>query len=238
MPKFLIAIIILANSNYSIADELIIGNFSALKPAADMPNWQPLTFDKIPRHSQYELIDDDGSTVLAAVSENAASGLTRKIEIDPQQFPIIKWRWRVNNIIENGDVRKKSGDDYAARIYITFKYQREKAGAFERAKMAAAKAIYGEYPPVAALNYIWANRAPQNSITSNAYTKRVKMIAVQSGNENARKWHNETRNILKDYQAAFGKSPPPISGIAIMTDTDNTKSKAHAYFGDIIFESK
>jgi len=53
------------------------------------------------------------------VSDNSASGLIRKTNIDPEKFPIIKWKWKVTNIYEKGDVRRKKGDDYPASIYIS-----------------------------------------------------------------------------------------------------------------------
>jgi Protein of unknown function (DUF3047) len=59
------------------------------------------------------------------------------------------------------------------------------------------------------------------------------MIVVESGKQNVGQWINEERNLLKDYRAAFGKDPPPIVSVAIMTDTDNTRESAAAWYGDI-----
>ena len=216
---------------------LPVGEFSKSSAGGHPANWRPLTFDKIARHSVYELVEDAGVVVLAARSDRAAAGLTRAIAINPREYPIVQWRWKVENTIPGGDVRRKSGDDYAARLYITFAYDPATAGAWERAKMAAARALYGEYPPRAALNYIWANRAPVGTVAPNPYTKRVRMIAVQSGAPRAGVWVGEARNIADDYRAAFGAEPPPISGVAVMTDTDNTQTTARAWFGDIIFKS-
>ena len=64
------------------------------------PGWEPLVFKKIDRHTRYELVMDDGVVVVKAVSAAAASGLIRKIQIDPLEYPIVEWRWKVNNVRE------------------------------------------------------------------------------------------------------------------------------------------
>ena len=75
--------------------------------------------------------------------------------------------------------------------------------------------------------------AAEGQIVSNPYTDWVQMIPVQSGNANAGTWQIETRDVVRDYRAAFGEDPPAINGIAIMTDADNTKGSATAYYGDM-----
>jgi hypothetical protein len=70
----------------------------------------------------------------------------------------------------------------------------------------------------------------------NPYTDRVIMIVIESGETRLDEWIIEERNVYEDYMKAFGENPPKISGVAIMTDTDNTKESAVAYFGDIVFK--
>jgi len=62
------------------------------------------------------------------------------------------------------------------------------------------------------------------------------MIVMESGSERVGEWIMEERNVYEDYKKAFGEEPTNISGVAIMTDTDNTKDSATAYFGDIVFK--
>ncbi len=200
--------------------------------------WEPLVFKKIKQHTAYSLVKDDGVVVVRADSESSSSGLIRKIEIDPEQFPVIKWRWKAAGVYEKGDVTRKKGDDYPARIYVTFKYDPTKLSAWDRTKYKAAKMIHGQYPPQGAINYIWASKAPVGTVVPNPYTDKVKMIVVESGKDKLGTWVEESRNIADDYRKAFGHSPPPISGIGIMTDTDNTGEKTVSYYGDIVFEAQ
>jgi hypothetical protein len=213
-----------------------VGKFSAEKPGDTLPSvWKPLTFKKIEKHTVYKLVTDGDTNVVMAISHVSASGLTRKVSINPKEYPILHWRWKIENILEKGDVHLKSGDDYPARIYIAFEYSPAKLNLFERAAYQAMRLLYGEYPPLGAINYIWESRAPVDTIVPNPFTSRVKMIVVESGAEKLHRWVDEKRNVYEDYIRAFGEEPPLISGVAIMTDTDNTRESATAYYGDIQF---
>ncbi len=218
------------------AESLPVGLFSAEPAGAGLPSdWEPLTFPKISKHTEYTLVAEDGQTVVKAVSRGGASGLIRRINIDPEAWPVLSWRWKVSNIYKAGDVTRKEGDDYPARIYVTFRYDPDESGFFEKLRYETAKALYGDYPPAAAINYIWASSAPVETPVPNPYSDRAMMIAVESGGQAAGRWVSERRNILEDFRRVFGKSPPPISGVAIMTDSDNTGESATAWYGDIVF---
>ncbi len=214
-----------------------VGTFSAEQEGAGPPTgWKPLTFKKIERHTAYTLVKQGEGVAVKAVSENASSGLTREIKINPKEFPIIQWRWKVTNVYKNGDVTRKEGDDYPARIYITFEYNPNKVSFFEKAQYEAVNLFYGQYPPIAAINYIWESKAPKGTMVPNPYTDKVIMFVVESGTDRLNTWVTEERNLYQDYKKAFGEEPPMISGVAIMTDTDNTKESATSFFGDILFK--
>ena len=133
---------------------------------------------------------------------------------------------------------QKSGDDYAARIYITFAQDPDHLSFFQRARMGAIKMIYGQAPPAAALAYVWGNRAEVGSVHPSPYTNRLQMIVVESGPDHLNNWRMARRDIVKDFQRAFGNDPPRISGIAVMSDTDNTGESATAWYGDMVLHRK
>jgi hypothetical protein len=234
--------LVLASSTVVIAEsneQLPVGTFSHAQLGQTLPpGWKPLTFEKIQTHTRYSLVKDGDQVVVKAVSRQSSSGITREITIDPNEYPVVEWRWKVENILKHGDVTQKSGDDYPARLYITFEYDGSKVGFFEKAKYEAAKFFYGQYPPIGAINYIWESKSPIGTMVPNPYTDRVNMIVIESGKTRLNEWITEERNVYEDYMKAFGENPPKISGVAIMTDTDNTKESAIAYFGDIVFKKK
>ncbi len=216
---------------------LHVGTFSSAEAGGPYPDsWKPLTFEKIKEHTEYSLVDDNGTVVVKAESNGSSSGLTREMTIDPKMYPIVEWRWKVGNVLKNGDVTRKAGDDYPARLYITFEYDGDKVGFFEKAKYETIRLFRGQYPPIGAINYIWESKSPVGTIVANPYTDRVQMIVMESGPAKVGQWVTESRNIYEDYKKAFGEDPPMISGVAVMTDTDNTKESAVAWFGDIVFK--
>ncbi len=217
---------------------LHVAAFSKNPVGEELPaGWAPMTFEKIPKHTQYRFVKEEGQTVLEAKSQASASGLTLPVTIDLSEYPIIQWRWKVMNILQGSDVRTKAGDDYPARIYITFAYEPDKVGFLKNAKYKVGRLLFGDIP-IGAINYIWESKMAKGTVVDNAYTDFVKMIVVESGKGRLGQWVDEERNLYEDYKKAFGEEPPPVNGVAIMTDTDNTGESATAYFGDIIFKKK
>jgi hypothetical protein len=214
-----------------------VGRFSAEKRDEGLPtHWRLLTYKKIKRYTTYSLVRHRGRIVLMAVADASASALIREIKINPKEYPIVQWRWEVENIIEKGDIYRKEGDDYPARLYITFEYDASKLDFLEKIKYELARLAYGQYPPTATIDYIWANNAPEETLVPNPYTDRVMMMVVESGSTKLKQWVTEERNLYEDFRKAFGYEPPLISGVAIMTDTDNTNERVTAYYGDILFK--
>jgi hypothetical protein len=212
------------------------GVFSSASPGEGLPDdWQPLTFRRIKRHTEYSLVEEDDRVVVKAVSYQAASGLTRAISIDPAEYPLIQWRWKVNNVLQKGDVTRRDGDDYPARVYIAFAFDPGRASFLQRLEHRAAQLIRGKDVPYRAISYIWDSNSPAGAMVANAYTDRAMMFVVQAGGEKLQQWVMQERNVYEDYKKAFGEEPTMISGVAIMTDTDNTQESAVAWYGDIIF---
>ncbi|MDE1889013.1 MAG: DUF3047 domain-containing protein [Planctomycetota bacterium] len=87
------------------------------------------------------------------------------------------------------------------------------------------------------INYIWATKLPKGKYTPSPYSSRSIMVAVESGSKIIGKWVTERRNVYEDFKLLFGKEPPPVGGVAIMTDTDNTGESAIAYYDDIRIET-
>jgi hypothetical protein len=179
------------------------------------------------------VVREGGGHVLRAESDRSASGLYRPLDLDPRVYRMLAWRWRVDNVLVKADARRKDGDDYPARIYVAFRYDPDTAALWERTRYGAIKLLYGRYPPRHVINYIWDNRLPAGTALDNAYTDRAKMIVVESGPARVGQWIAEERDLYADYRRLFGAEPPPIAGIAVMSDTDDTGERAVAYYGAI-----
>jgi len=195
----------------------------------NLSEWEQLNFPKIKTHSRYSIIQENGKNILQCESNASASGLILKKTFNIYTYNKLKWKWKISNVYNNADPKKKSGDDFPIRIYIIFKYNPDKATLFEKTKYNTAKLIYGEYPPHSSVNYVWSSKViPERMITS-PYTGRVKLILLQKGNEKLNMWVTEEVNILEDYRKAFGENPPETASLAIMNDSDNTGESAKSF---------
>jgi hypothetical protein len=233
--RYLIATLALSVMTPSVhadgEDEPLITAFSEITSLED--GWEPMEFPKIDRHSQYELVEENDEQVVKATTNNSASGLIARVSVEPGDSLILRWRWKVSNVFEKGDARNRDGDDYPARIYVAFEFEPEEAGFFERAKRKTVEVVFGEELPGNALNYIWANQLPVGDMVANPFTDTTMMVAVNSGADNAGKWVTVERDIVADYEEAFGRKPPKLVGVAIMSDSDNTGESATAWYGDV-----
>jgi Protein of unknown function (DUF3047) len=197
------------------ADPLMlpVGEFSLGKLAG----WEEKSFEG---NTRYTLVEQGGRRVLKAQSRAAASGLFRKIRVDLDEMPFLNWSWRIENSLGGLDEQTKEGDDYPARLYVVV----SGGVTFWRTR---------------AVNYVWASRSPQGFEWPNAFVgNNAMMMALRSGQTNARKWVREKRDVRADLRRFFGKDIRYIDAVALMTDTDNSQQEATAYYGDIFFSEK
>lgn len=177
------------------------------------PGWETKSFKG---QNRYVVEPCETGKCLKATSTASATGLIYRLSYKVQDFPILSWRWKVENVLEKGDARTKEGDDYAARVYVVFPHWFS--------------------PRTRVINYIWANKLEKGAAVPNPFFNNAVMIAVQSGKDNLGQWIAERRNVFNDYREIFGDDPPPAGAVAIMTDTDNTGETAQAWYDDIRLE--
>lgn len=195
------------------SETLVVGEFSS----ESLSNWEEKEFDGT---TQYSLVDQDGVSVLKAKSDGGASGLVKEIEVNIRDYPYLNWRWKTQTSLSSLDETTKKGDDYVARVYVV------KSGGFFFWKTIA-------------LNYVWSSNPASASYTSawpNAFAgDNAQMLAIRGSGDSVGEWRSEKRNVYEDFKALFGEDIEQIDAIAIMTDTDNSKGSAIAYYGDIFF---
>ncbi len=177
----------------------------------------------------------DGVHAVEAHAVKSMALLVRPVTIDLARTPILCWRWRIDAPLKRADMTHKSGDDYAARVYLSFVVAPDLLGLGTRMGLGLARSIHGDQVPDAAINYIWDNRHAVGTWQPNAYTERARMLVLRSGASEAGRWVEERRDVSADFQAAFGHAPLKLSGLAIATDTDNTGEDARAGFADFRF---
>jgi Protein of unknown function (DUF3047) len=155
--------------------------------------------------------EPDGNRYLAAESRDSDVQLGVEVEAKPQEFPILFWRWRAWELPAGADERKSKTLDSAAAVY----------------------AVFGSrlFPRI--LKYVWSTAVPSGTSFKHPSSGRMEIIVVRSGTGSRGQWQQVTRDLVGDYKAAFGSSPPNLIAIGVKTDSDSTHTLARADYDDI-----
>lgn len=188
-----------------------------------LDQWQTREFDGL---TEYQITSLDNKNVLSATANASASGLIKTLNIDLFSTPYLNWSWRVEQALSPLIESEKSGDDFAARIYLICEDRWFKWNTI-------------------AINYVWSSQAENLIPWGNPFApKNAKMMAIRHQQSPIQRWVYEKRNVYEDLILAFGdkgsdsaneKAYRYINAVAIMTDTDNSQGFAQAFYGDIVF---
>jgi hypothetical protein len=188
---------------------------------------EPLSILK--RDTVYALAQEDGQTILRASADRSASMYLMRFNPAADVPAILQWRWKTDALIAGADNRDKKREDAPLRVILGFDGDLSTLPSSEKGILLADL-------PYATLMYIWSDHVPVESIIPSAHTGRVKMLVVASGARGLGHWQAVRRNVAADYRRAFGTAPGQVLSVAVMTDTDNTGTKAVGEYADIRFD--
>jgi hypothetical protein len=199
---------------------------------ADAPEWQPL---QLPgkRTTAYARAECAGRSAWLAKSEASVSLWRRKVETDITPRTEAEFSWWVPQTIPTADLRRAEAADSPVRVVFAFSGDVSTLSMRNRLQFQLAESLMGESPPYATLMYVWDNRAELETIVPSARSDRVRKIVVERGEGNLKRWVTYRRPLMADFERAFGERPGRLVGIALITDTDNTGTKAEACYGDV-----
>jgi hypothetical protein len=121
----------------------------------------------------------------------------------------------------------------AVRLILAFEGDRHQFSAKNTMLSDLTQALTGEPLPYATLMYVWCNHRPVGTVIVNPRTDRVRKLVVESGADHVKQWRHYQRDVRADFEKAFGEAPGALVGMAIMTDSDNTRGNVRAWYGDI-----
>ena len=173
-------------------------------------NWGSPKYD-------FEIVNDGTHNVLRMLSDGDSSTINKEIKVDCKDFQVLQWNWKVVTLPKGADARKKATDDQAAQIYVTF----------PRFPAAVRSRVIG---------YIWDSTAPAGLTIKSQKTGLVTYIVMRSGEADLGKWLTESRNVCEDYRKIYGEDPDEkMEAVSLGIDSDDTKSKAEAFIGEVLF---
>ena len=183
--------------------------------------------------TQYSVVRLSNRRSLMASASSSASMLRKDLRIEPAQLNALNFSWQIQKLIEGADMAQRDYDDSPVRLVLAFDGDRSQFSPKNAMLSELTHALTGQPMPYATLMYVWCNQRPVNSVIQNPRTDRIRKIVVESGAGRLNQWTSYERNIRADYEKAFGEAPGALIGIGIMTDSDNTRSHAQAWYGPI-----
>ncbi len=185
------------------------------------------------KSTNFSAVQMDGRNAVLAVADASASLLRQQVRVPPSELNQVKFSWKVPQLIDAADMTQRDGDDSPVRIVLTFEGSRSNWSTKNTMLSELSQLLTGEELPYATLMYVWCNKLAAGSVIQNPRTDRIRKIVVESGSKNLNQWLDYERNIAADFEKAFGEKPGALIGMALMTDSDNTRSKTRAYYGPV-----
>ena len=202
-------------TNLSLANEIKVFNFTS----TELAELEVRKVRGAKNKTIYSVGKNDKGNFLKAVADNAASGLGKEIKIDLNETPFINITWRVEKDLSGIKENTKKGHDFAARVFVI-----KKTGA----TLLSNRAI----------NYVFSSNNSVGSNSPSPYTKKSIDNVLASTKDNLNEWITVKANVKEDFKRFHNLEVNELDGLAIMSDTDNSKMKSIAYFQNIYFSSQ
>jgi hypothetical protein len=176
-------------------------------------NWGSPRFD-------FRIIHESPTKVLHLKSDNDGSLISKEVKIDLTQHPMLHWRWKVVRLPAGADSRKKDTDDQGIQLYVTF----------PRFPAAVRSRTIG---------YVWDTSAPAGLIVRSEKASTVTYVIMRSGEAGLGQWVAEARDVYQDFKKIYGEEPAePVGVISVAIDSNDTRSRAESYMGEIVFKRR
>lgn len=183
--------------------------------------------------SAFDAVVEEGRVAIAAKAQSSASMLRQVMQVEPDNLGTVRFSWKLPDLIQYADMSIREFDDSPVRVVLAFEGDRSKFSGKNAVLSELAHALTGEPMPYATLMYVWCNNCKPEEIIVNPHTDRIRKLPLESGTGKLNRWIDYERSVRADFVKAFGEEPGMLTSISIMTDTDNTKSVARAWYGTV-----
>ena len=212
---FKILLITFLTSNMTLSEEVKVFDFTE----EEVSTLQVRKVRGADNKTIYTVGSNQNGNFLKAVAENAASGLGKEIKIDLDKTPFINITWKIEKDLSGIEENTKKGHDYAARVFVI-----KKTGATPLSNRA--------------INYVFSSNNKVGLNWQSPYTKKSIDNVLASTKNNLNEWITVKANVKEDFKKFHDLDVNELDGLAIMSDTDNSKLKSVAYYQNIYFSAE
>ena len=199
-------------SDIALTEKINVFNFT-------QDEFETLKVKKVKGKTKWSLSSNEKGNFIKAVAEGTGSGLGKEVQIDISKTPFINITWKVEKNLPGINENSKKGHDYAARVFVI--------------KKTGSTALSNR-----AINYVFSSNNNVDDNWPSPYTKKSIDYVLSTTKENLNTWVTVKANVKEDFMRLHGLNIKNISGVAIMTDTDNSKLKAISYYQNIYFSTE
>ena len=211
--KFLITYLIVIT--VSFAEEIKVFDFTE----TELSNLEVRKVRGADNKTIYTVGSNENGNFLKAIANNAASGLGKEIKIDLNKTPIINITWKIEKDLTGINENSKKGHDFAARVFVV--------------KKTGSTALSNR-----AVNYVFSSNNKIGEYWRSPYTKKSVDYVLSTTKQNLNEWVTVKANVKEHFKLLHDLDVNELNGVAIMTDTDNSKLKAISYYQNIYFSNQ
>ena len=192
-----------------------IEDFSRFEAGSFPEGWKYLWTQKSKARQTYAVRLGEES-YLEAKTFNSDIPIAKKFAYDLKEYPFLNWQWRALKLPKGGDERYKKTGDSGAGVYVIFP---------------------GKIRPNS-IKYVWSATLALGTVTESPFSNNTKIVVLRNHSTPLGKWTSEKVNVYEDYKRLFGREPEPVQGIGIMSDSNDTRSRAEAHYRAISITKK
>ena len=192
-------------------DELVVADFSQAEAGTFPEGWKSVWAWNGKGPEVYTVVKEGECSYLKADADNSDVLVAKEFEYNVKVYPFLRWRWQAVELPAGADERKKETGDSGAAVYVVFP---------------------GRFRPEN-IKYVWSSSLPEGTTTESPYNSKTKIVVLRNRSTPLGKWVSEEVNVYQDYKRLFGGEPEKVQAIAVMSDSNNTESRAEAHYDDI-----
>lgn len=236
IPAAGVALACAALGSIACAADLTAFKESAAEPPA------PWGFVGLPGQTKpktrFSVVETDGRKAVRIEAQESYGNIVHPMKFTGPKATL-SWQWKVETPVPGADLRTRQGDDTAVKVCVFFDMPLDLVPFVERQLQKVAQSKTTDPLPNATVCYVWDNALPVGTELDNAFTRRMRYIVLETGTGKIGQWKSEKRDVMADFTKLFGAESakvPPIMGIALGADADNTKSRSVSYVSNVTLE--
>ncbi len=181
-------------------------------PTGVFPSGWKVRGNEATAQAVYRIAEEEGNRFLHAYANNQDVQIGIEYTCKPQDYPILRWRWRATKLPPGADERVKKTNDSAAAVYV----------------------IFDSLLMPRVIKYVWSSTLAVGTRFDSPVYWRAKVVVLQRGPAEPGEWRQETINFYQDYKDLFGFEPGEVRGIAVLSDSDTMTSVSEAAYDDFM----